>query len=115
MVVIPSLTDIIADDNLREGISGEGKWPVLREDLFLIFQGVCGLNVGFPRASGGDKINLFWHLSGLSGLILFGAVYDSYVDFTVANTEIIVENVLHDMRHFQLTESDAYSGREREQ
>ena len=59
VVVIPPLSDVVAHDNLRERVAGQGEGPAFSGGLLLRPQGVGGLDVGLFAASGGDKIDLY--------------------------------------------------------
>ena len=43
----------------------------------------------------------------LTELVLFAAVDDTDIYFAAANAQLVVDNVLHDVRHFLLAEADS--------
>ena len=50
VVIIPTLTNVMTHDDLREGITGQREGFVFRDCLFLCSQSVGGLNVGLLAA-----------------------------------------------------------------
>ena len=106
VVIIPALANVMAYDNLWEGITGKGERLVLGDCLFLCSQSVGGLNVGFLATGGCNEVDFPCNLSNLPLGILLIAVDDTDVNGAFTDQQFIVNDILHDMRHFLLAEAD---------
>ena len=107
-LIIPTLTDVMAYNDLREGITGQRKRLVLGDCLFLRSQGIGGLNICLLSFGGRNEVDFPCPLRNLTFGILFIAVDDSDVNGAFTDQEFIVNDVLHDVSHFLLTKS--YTG-----
>lgn len=92
-VIIPSPADIMADDYLREKVAGQAEGLVLGHDFLLRFEGIRRLNISLFAAARRDKVYFSRDLSKLSGLVFFSPVDNTDIDFTSANTQLIIYNV----------------------
>ena len=106
VVIIPTLANVMAYDNLWEGITCQRERLVLGDCLFLRSQSVGGLNVCLLATGGCNEVNFPCPLSNLSLGILLIAVDDTDVNGAFTDQEFIVNDILHDMRHFLLAEAD---------
>ena len=94
------------DDDLGEGVTGEGKRFVFGGNLIFCLHGVGGLDVDFFSAPGRDEVDLPWCLHGIAGLVPFERVDDSDIHGTPADDQLVIDDVLHDMRQLLLAEAD---------
>ena len=97
----------MSNDDLGKGVAGEGERFVFGGDLILRFHGVGGLDVHLFPALGRDEVDLPWRLHGIAGLVPFERVYDPDIHGTPADDQLVIDDVLHDMRQFLLAEADA--------
>jgi len=107
LFIIPALANIMPYNDFREEISRQTKRFVFSGCFLFSFQRVSRLDVGFSSSARCDKINLPGDLNGPTGFILLGSVNNANIDFTAANTQVIVDDVFHDMRHFLLAKTDS--------
>ena len=80
VLIIPTLTNIMAHNDLREGITGQCERLVFGDRLFLRSQSIGRLNIGLFAAGGCNEVNFPCNLSGLSLGISFIAVDDADVN-----------------------------------
>lgn len=66
----------MADNNFREGITGQGKRLVLDDCFFLCFQSVGGLNVGLFTTGSCNKVDFSRNRRDLSVGVFLIAVDD---------------------------------------
>ena len=95
------------NDDLGERITGQTERLVFGDCFLLGFQRIGGLDIGLFAAASGNKVNLTGNMRKLTELVLFAAVDDTYIYFTAANAQLVVDNVLHDVRHFLPAEADS--------
>ena len=95
------------NDDLGERITGQTERLVFGDCFLLGFQRIGGLDIGLFAAASGNKVNLTGNLRKMTELVLFAAVDDTDIYFTAANAQLVVDNVLHDVRHFLLAEADS--------
>ena len=55
-IIIPTLVNIVTNNDFGEGISGQRKWPVFNFCLFFRGKSVSRLNIGFLSAESRNKI-----------------------------------------------------------
>ena len=80
VLIIPAFTNIMAHNDLREGIAGQCERLVFGDCLFLRSQSIGRLNIGLFAAGGCNEVNFPCNLSGLSFGISFIAVDDADVN-----------------------------------
>ena len=97
----------MSNDDLGKGVAGEGERFVFGGDLILRFHGVGGLDVHLFPALGRDEVDLPWRLHGIAGLVPFERVYDPDIHGTPADDQLVIDDVLHDVRQLLLAEADA--------
>ena len=66
----------MSNDDLGEGVAGEGEGFVFGGDLFLRLHGVGGLDVHLFSALGRDEVNLPWRLHRIAGYVSIKGVDD---------------------------------------
>lgn len=93
-------------DDLRERIAGQREGLILGDGLFLCSQCVGGLNVGLLAAGGCNEVDFPRDRSDPSFGIFLIAIDDADVNGAFTDHQLIENDVLHDMRHFLLTETD---------
>lgn len=94
------------DDDLGEGVAGQGEGLVLGFCFLIIRQGVGGLDIDLLAADGGHEVDLPCHLDSAPFLIFIVAVHDANIYGTSTDDQIVVDDILHDMGHFLLAETD---------
>ena len=66
VIIIPTLADVVADNDLRERITSQCEWLVLGNCLFLCSQSVGRLNVGLFAARDRNKVDFSCNRRDLS-------------------------------------------------
>ena len=98
-IIIPAFANVMPDHDFWKRVSGQTEWLIFRDRFFLRFQCVGGLNIGLFAATGGNEIDLAGNLCQLTGSVLFAAVDNADIDLTATDTQFIIEDVFHDVRH----------------
>ena len=106
VVIIPTLTNVMTHDDLRERITGQRKRLILGDRLFLRSQRVGRLNIGFLAAGGCNEVNFPRNWRDLSFGIFLVAIDDADVNGAFTDHQLIENDVFHDVRHFLLAEAD---------
>ena len=107
VIIVPAFTEIMANNDFWEGIAGQAKGPILNFCLLVIGQRIGGLNIYPFSANSSNEINLSWYLHATPFLIGIGAVNNAHIHRTATHNQLVVNNVLHNVSHLLLTESDA--------
>ena len=100
------MQDVVTDDHLAEGISGEGEGAAFAFKLFFRADGVGGLHVDSLPSLVDDEVDIVWDFHGLSMGIPAGSDDDADIDGESAPDEFVVDRVFHEMRDFRLTKGE---------
>lgn len=58
VVIVPAFSDVVTDNDFREEISGQCKWPEFLNSFILCRKRIGRLNVCFSSSGISDKVNL---------------------------------------------------------
>ena len=106
IVVIPTLANVMAHDDLRERIAGQREGLIFGDCLLLGLQCVGGLNVGLLTPGGRNEVDLPRDRRDPSFGIFLIAIDDADVNGAFTDHQFIENDVLHDVRHLLLAEAD---------
>ena len=107
VVIIPSFTDVMTDNDFRECVTSHRQGPVLCRNFSIGVQGIRRLNISPFAASRGYEIDLPCDLGALPLSVFLCTIDDADIHFAAADMELVIQDVLHDMRHLLLTETGA--------
>lgn len=106
-LIIPTLADVMADNDLREGIAGQRERLILGDRLFRCSQCVGRLDIGLLATGGCNEVDFPCDRHDLSFGIFLVAIDNADVNGAFTDHQLIENDVLHDVRHFLLAEADA--------